>query len=175
MRYPLLPKSSDWMAKLISLQADMIYNSWVSVFSLFRSSRDDKTSVSGSGSVESANSNSNITSLLLKRLGLGFLSAAYVCMVLLLVLMLAVVLGVGLVRLWVEEPVFLREKLHFDYTHAHPSAVFSFDDSIGSSNKHSQVPVGHTFHISLNLLMPESHFNRDIGVFQVPCLSFNIN
>lgn len=72
----------------------------------------------------------------------------------------------------------VRERLHFDYTQPHPKAVFVFGGSLqglaaasgaGYFNKHiiMGVPVGHTFTVSLELLMPESDFNRAIGVFQV--------
>jgi seipin len=64
--------------------------------------------------------------------------------------------------------------LHFDYTDAHPTAVFSFNGGVDVSGgyikkKHIRVPVGHAFSVSLSLLMPESDFNRELGVFQV-CL-----
>lgn len=124
--------------------------------------------------VESAVENAPYGGLiLLKKLGLCVLSAAYVCMVLFLVLILAAILGVGLVRFWVEEPVFVKESLHFDYTDAHPKAVFLFDGGISGvaggyvKKKQIRVPVGHTFCVSLVLLMPESDFNRELGVFQV--------
>lgn len=181
--HPLGPKLSDWVAKLISLQADLIYNSLTSIFSPFLSlfsvaSESYHQAEETRDNVESAVHQipSNITygsTVLLKRLGLGFLSAAYVCMVLFLVLILAVSLGVGLVHLWVEEPVFVREKLYFDYTDAHPTAVFSFDGGVtgfegySSNKKPISVPVGHTFCISLLLVIPESDYNWEIGVFQV--------
>lgn len=92
-------------------------------------------------------------------------------MVLIAVFIIAVVVGVGLVQLWVEEPVFVRERLYFDYTEAHPKALFSFGgfEGLQGSQRKKQmgVPVGQTFYVSLALLMPESGFNRDIGVFQV--------
>ncbi|XP_058739969.1 seipin-1 [Vicia villosa] len=119
--------------------------------------------------------------VLLKKLGLCFLSAAYVCMVLFLVLILASVLGVGLVRFWVEEPVIVHESLHFDYTETHPSAVFSFSGGGVSATggyimkKHRRVPVGHTFSVSLSLLMPESDFNRELGVFQLTAELLSVN
>ena len=94
------------------------------------------------------------------------------CMILMTVLVLAIVVGVGLVQLWVDRPVFVRESLHFDYTEAYPTAVFYFGGHAGvernSRWKQSMgVPIGHTFHVSLALLMPDSDFNREIGVFQV--------
>ncbi|KAM1095952.1 hypothetical protein EV1_010805 [Malus domestica] len=109
--------------------------------------------------------------LLLKNIGFGLLGAAYVCMV----LILSALFGIGLVNLWVEEPVFVRERFHFDYTEPHPTAVFAFgsandiyQDKSSYSRKHvGGVPVGHTLHVSLVLLMPESDFKRGIGVFQL--------
>ncbi|CAI8613262.1 unnamed protein product [Vicia faba] len=118
--------------------------------------------------------------VLLKKLGLCFLSAAYVCMVLFLVLILASVVGVGLVRFWVEEPLIVHERLHFDYTETHPSAVFSFTGGVSAGGgyikkKHVRVPVGHTFSVSLSLLMPESDFNRELGVFQLTAELVSVN
>ncbi|KAJ4957298.1 hypothetical protein NE237_014081 [Protea cynaroides] len=103
--------------------------------------------------------------LLLRKLGLGFLGAAYVSLLLLIVMAFAVIIGVGLVQLWVQEPVFVREHLHFDYTEAHPSAVYSLHGGMQGKRKRA-IPIGHTFHVSLVLLMPESDYNLQIGVFQ---------
>ncbi|KAK9291316.1 hypothetical protein L1049_019261 [Liquidambar formosana] len=108
------------------------------------------------------------STLLLRKLAVGLIGAVYVCMVLLMVMILAAVIGVGLVQLWVEEPVFVRERLNFDYTDVHPKAAFSFGG--GSEKIRSMkmgVPVGHTIYVSIVLLMPDSDFNREIGVFQL--------
>ncbi|CAK8542517.1 unnamed protein product [Lathyrus sativus] len=120
------------------------------------------------------------STVLLKKLGLCFLSAAYVCMILFLLLILASVVGVGLVRFWVEEPLIVHESLHFDYTETHPSAVFSFSGEVSAAGgyikkKHIRVPLGHTFSVSLSLLMPESDFNRDLGVFQLTAELVSVN
>ncbi|KAF3452464.1 hypothetical protein FNV43_RR02897 [Rhamnella rubrinervis] len=117
--------------------------------------------------------------LLLKKLGFGFLGAAYVCMVLIAVFIMAVAVGVALVQLWVEEPVSVRERLYFDYTHPHPDALFSFGViGEGQSSKRIRqmgIPVGQTISVSLALLMPESGFNRDIGVFQLSAEIISVN
>ncbi|KAJ7978267.1 Seipin [Quillaja saponaria] len=189
--YFLLPKPSDsdcCFTRLISLQADLIYSCMVSITSPFFSllsiaSESYHRAEETKENVESAVHKvpSNITygaTILLKKLGLGFLAAAQVGMVLLAVLILAALIGVGLVQLWVEEPVFVRERLHFDYTDAHPKAVLSFGSGV-NSNKHRKkqtgVPVGHTFYVSLVLLMPESDYNRDIGVFQLTAELLSVN
>ncbi|XP_062084151.1 seipin-1 [Humulus lupulus] len=179
--YKALPEP-DWFTKLVLLQADLIHNSLSFLFSpvVFLMSivsdsyrRAEKTTVSIETAVQKAPTvlTHGIISLL-KRLGFGILGAAYVCMVLVLVLILAVVLGVGLVRVWVEEPVILKERLHFDFTEPHPSALFSFGGWQGFEMGHKKkpvmgVPVGHTFSVSVVLLMPESGFNREVGVFQL--------
>ncbi|KAL3653920.1 hypothetical protein CASFOL_003601 [Castilleja foliolosa] len=96
--------------------------------------------------------------LLLSRITVGLAAAAYVFMVLMAAMTLAAVLGVGLVRAWAEEPVYVREGLRFDYVEAHPTAVFDLGN---------KAVVGHTFHVSLLLLMPDSDYNRDLGIFQL--------
>ncbi|XP_054777296.1 seipin-1 [Prosopis cineraria] len=173
----LFPEPSNWVTKLVALPAGLILNCLVSVFNPFSVASESYHQADETrGSDESAVHQIPSTSiLLLKRFGLGFLSAAYVCTVLLLVLVLAVVLGVGLVHWWAEEPVFVREKLHFDYSDAHPTAVFSFDGEGYSSKNRIGVPIGHTFDISLVLVMPESDFNRETGVFQLSAELLSVN
>ncbi|TYJ38139.1 hypothetical protein E1A91_A05G423400v1 [Gossypium mustelinum] len=101
------------------------------------------------------------------------------CMVLVFLMVLAAFVGIGLVQLWAEEPVFVREKLFFDYTEVNPTAVFcagggGFDGGC-YRKKQMGVPVGHTIHVYLLLVMPESDFNRDIGVFQLNAELISIN
>ncbi|XP_021818413.1 seipin-1 [Prunus avium] len=171
----LIPKPSEWFPKLVSFQADLIYNCMATlsapIFSLLSVASDSYHQVEQTkDNVESAvhqvpSTLTHGSTILLKKLGFGFLGAAYVCMVLVMVLILSFILGVGLVNLWVEEPVFVRDRLHFDYTDPHPTAVFAFGG----------VPVGHTFYVSLVLLMPESDFNRGIGVFQMSAELLSVN
>ncbi|KAG5003899.1 hypothetical protein JHK84_028159 [Glycine max] len=60
--------------------------------------------------------------------------------------------------LWVEEPVSIKENLHFHYTKAHPTTMFSFNGvrSLKGHLKkeHISVLVGHSFFASLVLMMP---------------------
>ncbi|GAB4855859.1 hypothetical protein Ancab_024498 [Ancistrocladus abbreviatus] len=173
---PLILKQAPWLPKLVEFQLDLISNSLISLFSSFSSL---SSSIDPHPSRPPQTFKRRLTSptptapsLLLKRIGYGFVGATYVGMVLLAVMAVAVVLGVGLVRLWVEDPVFVREKLNFDYTDIHPQAVFSFKGSgrMGGDRKKKVVvglPAGHTICVSLVLLMPESDFNREIGIFQL--------
>ncbi|KAH1155945.1 Seipin-1 [Glycine max] len=178
------------VAKLISFQTDLIYNGLVSLFSPIHSlfsvasksyHRAEETKDSVESAVQRALSHqiTHGSALLLKKLGLCFLSVAYVCMVMILALILAAVVGVALVRLWVEEPVSVKDNLHFDYTEAHPTAVFSFNGVRSLKGhlkkKHISVPVGHSFFASLVLVMPESDFNRELGVFQLTAELLSVN
>ncbi|CAH9051386.1 unnamed protein product, partial [Cuscuta europaea] len=149
----------------------------LSLFS-FSSHSDDSRAVEP-GMLSATNSASTLEEdaggyggLLLRKIGVGILAAAYVGMILMVLLVLAAVLGVVVVRWWVEEPVLLRERVNFDYTDAHPKATFSFHEHYKGSNflvKHKTlgVPLGHTFYVSLLLLMPDSDYNRELGIFQV--------
>ncbi|PIN12896.1 hypothetical protein CDL12_14489 [Handroanthus impetiginosus] len=165
------PNPFIFCSKLISLQAEIISNSIVnlaspffSVISLvshfFRPTQDDDDDDPKEEGFQPAAGGG---SLLLGRIAMGLLAAAYVCVVLIIVMVVAAVLGVGLVRMWVDEPVYVRESLQFDYTDARPTAVFSnFGNKAGDP-----VPVGQTLYVSLVLLMPESYYNRDVGIFQL--------
>ncbi|XVF06969.1 hypothetical protein REPUB_Repub06bG0097000 [Reevesia pubescens] len=179
--YHVIPKPADWFTSLLSLQADILYNCFVTLsspfFTLFSvASESYHRAAEATASVETAVQKvpSNIThgsTIFLKKVVLGLLGAAQVCMVLVFVMVLAALVGIGLVQLWLEEPVFVREKLFFDYTEVNPKAVFYFSgggiDGSSYRKRHMAVPVSHTFHVNLVLLMPESDFNRHIGVFQL--------
>lgn len=107
-------------------------------------------------------------SQVVRRVGYGLLGAVYTGMVLTMVMAAAVTMGVLVVNYWAEEPVFVREKLHFDYTDVNPEAVVDVILGRGrSGGGGGGVPVGHRVHISVMLLVPDSDYNRDIGVFQL--------
>ncbi|CAM8938658.1 unnamed protein product [Rhodiola kirilowii] len=179
----LIPKPPDWFKSLITIQADIIFYCLSSLLAPFLSlaslilesyhqAEQTKENVeSAAAKVPSSITHGSTT--MLRKLGFGILGAAYVCMLLFVVLVLAALIGVGFVHLWVEEPVLMKEKLYFDYTAVNPQAVFSFHggDFEGSTkvatNKKLGMPVGHTIYVSLVMLMPESDYNRDIGVFQL--------
>ncbi|KAL8159205.1 hypothetical protein V2J09_000742 [Rumex salicifolius] len=147
--FHLLIKPASWLTKTVESQAEAITSSL-----LPGSRRQHRPSASGgSGAV------------LMKRVGYGVVGAAYACMVLTALLAVAVVVGVGTVRMWVEEPVVVRENLHFDYTEFRPEASFSFGS--GEKKRLKGVPVGHTCYVSVVLLLPESDYNRHVGVFQL--------
>lgn len=176
--YPLV-----WFSDLmITLQADLLYNCFLTISSPFLSlyymasesyHRAEETTEAVESAVQKVPSNvTHGSTILLKKLGFGLLGAARVCMVLLAALIVATAIGVGLVQFWVEEPVFVRERLHFDYTESNPEALFTFGGREGfygnyQKRKQTGIPIGHTSYVSLVLLLPESEFNRNLGVFQV--------
>ncbi|KAL6959043.1 hypothetical protein U1Q18_014618 [Sarracenia purpurea var. burkii] len=185
--YPYLPipNPSLFTTKLISFQSDIIHNCFATLLSplfalLSLLSESFYQAEEAKDSVESAvQAVARVPAkvarggaVLARKIGVGILGAVYVSMVATMVMGFSVVVGVGLVHLWVEEPVLVREKLYFDYTEIRPLTVFSFADGGGGRGgnyrtKKMGVPVGHTFHVSLVLLLPESDFNRELGVFQL--------
>ncbi|XP_041018854.1 LOW QUALITY PROTEIN: seipin-1 [Juglans microcarpa x Juglans regia] len=177
-----MPNPLECFTKLILLQADLIYNCFVTLFSpifcflsivseSYRRAEETKDAVESTVRKVPSTIAHGIA-VLMKKLSFGFLGAMYACMVLTVLLVVAAVVGVGLVELWVEHPIYVREKLYFDYTEAHPKAVFCLGNvGVERFSRRKQlfmgVPRGHEFHVSLVLLMPESDFNRKIGVFQL--------
>nr|GMC76299.1 seipin-1 [Ipomoea batatas] len=155
---------SEWFSKLVSLQAETVSACLSALSSPLFSRRRlvDRTAANDTSEIGGGSGG------LVRKIGVGILAAAYVGMILTILLVVAAVMGVAVVRMWVEEPVLLRERLNFDYTDAHPKAVFSFVNTkfVGKSKKMG-VPVGHTFYVSLLLVMPESDYNRELGIFQV--------
>ncbi|KAI3750899.1 hypothetical protein L2E82_21805 [Cichorium intybus] len=167
--------SNFWFIKLLCLQSDILADCLLSVASPFLSlfsltstfQRVDSTKESVDSAVPATPSTAVHGSIiLLKKALLGFLGAAYVCWVLITVMVVSVVVGVALVNLWVEEPVYIKENLYFDYTDAHPYAIMDFGfDAPGKVVK--SIPVGHICNVRLVFTMPESEYNREIGNFQV--------
>ncbi|KAK9141139.1 hypothetical protein Scep_010820 [Stephania cephalantha] len=98
-----------------------------------------------------------------RRAGSGVVGVVNVCMVLAALMVLAVVLGVGVVRVWVDEPLVMNELVFFDYTDVNPTAVMEFS-GVGDGGG---IPFKHTYFVELQLVLPDSDYNRHIGVFQV--------
>ncbi|KAG5223815.1 seipin [Salix suchowensis] len=165
----LIPKA-DWLTKIIYFYSDTIYNCIMTLLSPLIATLDiasdsyhraeEAVDAVESGFLEAPSKFTHGATTLLRKIGFGIV----------VVMLLAAMLGVGLVHLWVEEPVFKRERIFFDYTDVNPTAGLTLgglaDD--GSIEKGLVgIPLGHTFHVSLALLMPESDHNRQIGMFQV--------
>ncbi|KAI3757057.1 hypothetical protein L6452_04590 [Arctium lappa] len=179
--------SNPWFIKLLSIQSDIISECLLSLtspfFSLFsvasasfRRAGEPKQPAAVDDSAISAAPSTSVhgASDLLRKAVLGFVGAAYVCLILVAVMAVAVAVGVGLVRLWVEEPIYLQENLYFDYTDVNPFAILKF--GFGELDKvRKGVPVGHVCNVRLVFVMPESDYNREIGNFQVVAEALSIN
>ncbi|XP_050205533.1 seipin-1 [Mercurialis annua] len=174
--YSLIPKP-DWFITLLSFQSDIIYKFITTLFSPFTLlfsmlnesyRRTEVTTATVESTILQIPSKLTYGSvMLIRKLGLGIMGAVHVFVVLVCVVVLAGLLGFGLVRVWIEKPVFLRERLFFDYSEVNPTAEFNFGGGEGFKRGQMGIPVGHTFHASLELLMPESYYNREMGVFQL--------
>lgn len=111
--------------------------------------------------------------MVLRKLGFGCLAAIYVFSVLIAIMMFALLLALTFVTIWIEKPVIIRESLHFDYTQPNPSAIVSFNGTRAGFDPPQKVsgrriiPAGHKFYVTVTLVMPESDYNRRIGMFQV--------
>ncbi|CAH2072608.1 unnamed protein product [Thlaspi arvense] len=163
------PLRADWFMALVDIQADLIYNALVvltsPLFLLYRSYRRATATVSAAEkAVKRVPSRiKGGAARVIRRTGFGLMGACHVSMVMVVAMIVAAVIGVGIVNLYLEKPVVVRERLFFDYTEDNPSAVFSFD----KRKRPFGVPVGHKLHVSLLLWMPESDLNRRLGLFQL--------
>ncbi|XP_025683886.1 seipin-2 [Arachis hypogaea] len=130
------------------------------------------------------NENDSVWSLAL-RCGWGLLWSIYVCCVLFRLLVNSFVVSGLLMKCFVEKPIRTREVLNFDFTKHSPVAyvpIISCDAVFGgkySENLNNDVgvtstkwrgqrfiPYKHKVQVTLLLTVPESGYNRDLGVFQ---------
>ncbi|KAM3284861.1 seipin-2 [Capsicum chacoense] len=115
------------------------------------------------------------------QLGWGCLWSVYVCFVLVGLLVLAFIMGGILMRIFVEEPIRMNEPLNFDYTAKSPVAYVPIMKSPGVTcgvDSEDQVefgavdgvrviPPNHKLQVTILLTLPESDYNRNLGIFQV--------
>ncbi|URD92455.1 Putative adipose-regulatory protein (Seipin) [Musa troglodytarum] len=152
----LLTVPAGWMIKLVAIQVELITSCFLSLIAPFLYLYFQSQAVPSRFA--------HRVTALLRRLAFGILCAVCAMAILLAVMVVSVLLAVGLARLCVEEPVLLRQPLHFDYTQAHPNATVALR---GAWRGGRAVPAGHSVSVSLVLLLPESDHNLRIGVFQV--------
>ena len=115
---------------------------------------------------------------LLMQFGWGLFWSCYVCVILCGLLVFSVMLSGFLMRYLVEEPIKIRQDLNFDYTKDNPVAnvplqscggVACCEENIGDfkSLNTRVIPPNHKLQVSVLLTLPESEYNRNLGVFQV--------
>ncbi|GAV80565.1 Seipin domain-containing protein [Cephalotus follicularis] len=118
---------------------------------------------------------------LLLRFGWGLFWALYVGVILCFLLVFSVLVSGVFMRYLVEEPIQIKEVLNFDYTKDSPMAyvpILSCDSvecvvnckeeiGVGKSIGSQAIPPNHNLQVAISLTLPESDYNRNLGVFQV--------
>ncbi|XP_051135374.1 seipin-2 [Andrographis paniculata] len=112
--------------------------------------------------------------------GWGLLWSAYVCAVLVTLLISSFVIGGILIKTVVVEPVRINRSLNFDYVENSPAAIVmltskpEFDQvniggsaELGKASETRVIPLNHKFRVAVSLTLPESDYNRNLGIFQV--------
>ena len=88
-----------------------------------------------------------------------------------------------LMRYLVEEPLEIKENLNFDYTNSSPVAFVPIVScaavgcgvkcmekiDIGKNVGSRVIPPDHKWQVTVSLTLPESEYNRNLGMFQVFC------
>ncbi|CAK8530795.1 unnamed protein product [Lathyrus sativus] len=116
------------------------------------------------------------------RFGWGFLLSIYVCCILIGLLVSSFVFSGFLMSCFVEKPIQMKEVLNFDYTKLSPVAfvpIISCDGVVGGKDSENNVQAGklttmgervipskHKVQVTVSLRVPESGYNRNLGVFQ---------
>ncbi|KAA8519599.1 hypothetical protein F0562_013956 [Nyssa sinensis] len=121
------------------------------------------------------------TWMLAFRFGWGLLWSVYVCVILVGLLVSAFVVSGFMMTFMVEEPIQMEETLNFDYTKNSPVAlvpIISCPDvfcglhcmeniEVGKLGLARIIPANHKLQVTVSLTLPESDYNRNLGVFQV--------
>lgn len=115
------------------------------------------------------------------RYGWGLLWAFYVCFVLCSLLALSLVISGFLMSYLVDEPIQMKEVLNFDFAKLRPVAyvpiISCADAGCGidcEDRMEAQklmgfrvIPSSHKLQVTVSLTVPESEYNRNLGIFQV--------
>ncbi|KAK6132541.1 hypothetical protein DH2020_033750 [Rehmannia glutinosa] len=123
------------------------------------------------------------------RFGKACICAVFVFFVLVGLLVSGFAIGGVIMRNLVEESVIKNEILNFDYTKTSPVAVVPISSSLvngvinskyqtmfGSENQGQRaIPYNHKLKVTVSLTLPESEYNRKLGVFQVRVETLSAN
>lgn len=117
---------------------------------------------------------------LLSRFGWSLLLSVYVASILCGLLVAAFVVSGFVMRYLVEEPIRMEEALNFDYTKNSPVAFVPIKScpssacvncyekiEVGKKRGLHVIPPNHKLQVTVMLTLPESEYNRNLGVFQV--------
>ncbi|GMI85944.1 SEIPIN2 [Hibiscus trionum] len=118
------------------------------------------------------------------RLGWRLLRAIYVGCVLCGLLLTSILISGVLMSYLVEEPLEIKEMLNFDYSKSSPVAfvpIVSCDAKcsekieIGKNVGSRVIPLDHKLRLTVSLTLPESNYNRKLGMFQVRVDFLSVN
>lgn len=104
------------------------------------------------------------------RFGKAVFSAAYVFFLLVGLLVSGFAIGGIVMRNLVREPIHTAQTLNFDYTRTSPAAVVPIVPSLAKG-----MLLPYKLKLTVSLTLPESEYNRKLGVFQVHSSSFCIS
>ncbi|KAF3780176.1 Seipin-2 [Nymphaea thermarum] len=118
---------------------------------------------------------------LVKMFGWGFLWSSYVGFVLFSFFILSFILSSVLMGSFLEKPIRMTKPLSFDYTVSDPEALVPINAVEGidymqyckgnvkaeKSEGRRFIPPYHKLQLTISLTLPESEYNRKLGVFQV--------
>ncbi|KAH6776766.1 hypothetical protein C2S52_014327 [Perilla frutescens var. hirtella] len=110
--------------------------------------------------------------------GWGLLWSAYVCAVLVGLLVSAFVMGGILIKVVVEEPIRMSRGLNFDYSAKSPVAFVPIMSNVKlmhlvekpeilKADGSRAVPRDHRMQVTVSLTLPESEYNQHLGIFQI--------
>ncbi|KAK3206738.1 hypothetical protein Dsin_020784 [Dipteronia sinensis] len=123
------------------------------------------------------------------RIGWGLFWAIYVGFILCGLFVFSILISGLFMRYLVEEPIQIKETLNFDYKENSPVALIPLTSCYGAScgvkceeNKESRlssasrvIPTGYKLQVTVILTLPESEYNRILGVFQVRVDFLSVN
>ncbi|CAI9088847.1 OLC1v1023291C1 [Oldenlandia corymbosa var. corymbosa] len=117
--------------------------------------------------------------------------AVYVCLILVGMLVLGFVIGGVIMKNLVVEPIQTTQNLNFDYTKSCPvsfvpiasspvagiSPGLDYKDRIPFSKNPGgrPIPYNHKLKLTVSLTIPESEYNRNLGIFQVKVESLSMD
>ncbi|KVI00952.1 seipin-2-like [Cynara cardunculus var. scolymus] len=114
------------------------------------------------------------------QIGWGLLSSAFVGIILVGLLVMGFVISGALMKYILEQPIQKIEQLSFDYTRDTPMAfvpIMSCPEPLcldcnekirfGNAAQSRVIPLDHKLQATVSLTLPESDYNRNLGIFQV--------
>ncbi|KAK8546810.1 hypothetical protein V6N13_093853 [Hibiscus sabdariffa] len=116
--------------------------------------------------------------------GWGILWAAYLAFVLCLCLLASLVISGILMRYLAEQPFVVKETLNFDYTKTSPVAFVPIISCAAVEKKKIDVGMNlgsriirpfHELQVTVALTLPESDYNRNLGMFQLRTDFLSVN